>query len=138
MFVTLVILRYEPSTGKIEFVNGGHPPPIILDTDGIPELIGESTGPLVGAIEEAEWTTLTHQLQPGERLVLYTDGVTEARDGNETMLGEHGLLEMLKQTGMPQDDPATLCQRLVKQIQDREPGEASDDITVLVLGRPVS
>ena len=135
MFVTMIILRYDTRTGELELVNGGHPPPIRFSNDSIEE-VGDSTGPLVGAIDEAEWSTLSTSLHPGDRLILFTDGVTEAMDADGKQLGTQGLLQLLNQSPLAKADPSDLCRGLVEAIQQREPGEAGDDITVLVLARP--
>ncbi|MCH2132724.1 MAG: SpoIIE family protein phosphatase [Phycisphaerales bacterium] len=134
MFVTMVILRYDTTTGVLELVNGGHPPPIRVGETI--ETVGQSTGPLVGAIPEATWTTMTTALAPGDRLLLYTDGVTEAADSRKEQLGEEGLLDLLREPALRDASPGQLCKGLVEAIQERESGNASDDITVLVLARP--
>ena len=136
MFVTLVILRYETATGRMQFVNGGHPPPIRMMTDGKVDAIGGSTGPLVGAIDDAQWTTIDDSLRPGEQLLLYTDGVTEAADKDKNLLGVHGLLDLLQGADLSEQTPDAVCQNLVESVRDRERGEASDDVTILVLKRP--
>ncbi|MEE2907481.1 MAG: SpoIIE family protein phosphatase [Planctomycetota bacterium] len=135
MFVTLVILRYEPSTGSMELVNGGHPPPIRMTATGAVELVGQSTGPLVGALEGVEWSAVQTTLEPKEQLLLYTDGITEAKDAADVMLGVPGLLDLLRSDDLQKGSGDAICKGLVEAIHNREPGEASDDITVLVLGR---
>ena len=97
MFVTMIILRYETKTGKLELVNGGHPSPVRVSPDDSIEYVGESTGPLVGAIDEAEWSQMTTVLNPGDQLMLYTDGVTEAMDADKKQLGTEGLLQLLEE-----------------------------------------
>ncbi len=137
MFVTMVILRYETATGRMTMVNGGHPPPIRIMPDGQVDAIGNSTGPLVGAIEDAQWDSIDATLEPGEQLLLYTDGVTEAADQDKTLLGVHGLLELLQNGDLAAQSPDVLCRSLVESVRDREQGQASDDVTILVLKRPV-
>ena len=137
MFVTMVILRYETSTGRMKIVNGGHPPPIRIMPDGTVDAVGNSTGPLVGAIDDAGWDTIEASLEPGEELLLYTDGVTEAADQNQNLLGVHGLLELLQTMDLSNQSPDVVCQALVESVREREQGEASDDVTILVLKRPI-
>ena len=136
MFVTMVILRYEIATGRMQIVNGGHPPPIRLMPDGRVDAIGHSTGPLVGAIEDVEWDMIDAMIEPGEQLLLYTDGVTEAADEDKNLLGVHGLLELLQRKDLPGQSPEVLCRSLVESVREREQGQASDDVTILVLKRP--
>jgi sigma-B regulation protein RsbU (phosphoserine phosphatase) len=78
MFVTLLIVILDTETGKIEYCNAGHLPPFLLQADG-------KVGPLDGGHSPAlalglglEFSTASHQLEPGDVLFMYTDGVTEA------------------------------------------------------------
>ena len=105
-------------------------------TDGKVDAIGGSTGPLVGAIDDAQWTTIDDSLRPGEQLLLYTDGVTEAADKDKNLLGVHGLLDLLQGADLSEQTPDAVCQNLVESVRDRERGRASDDVTILVLKRP--
>ena len=136
MFVTMIILRYEPATGDMQIVNGGHPPPIRIGHGLNIDTVGKSTGPLVGAIEGAQWESIRSTLRPGEQLLLYTDGVTEATDAEKHMLGVHGLIDLLKTDSLHEQSPDKLCSKLVEAVRIRERNEPSDDVTVLVLKRP--
>src|SRR5262249_2702935 len=136
MFVTMFLAHYEPATGRFRYVCAGHPPPLILSARN-PEPLGPPTAPLLGvfdnshacaAIEQAE-----HVLQPGETLLLYTDGVTEARSPDGLMLGDEGLIQACR--GIASDDARGLCERLIAGLHAYEHGGQADDITVLALRR---
>ena len=94
-FATAVI-GWVRDDGKLTLVNAGHPSPLIVRRDGTIEEI-ESTGPILGVLPSPSWTTATTQLEEGDALVLYSDGVSEAVvDGAE--LGVAGLKGMLAHT----------------------------------------
>ncbi|OHB25172.1 MAG: hypothetical protein A2X84_00555 [Desulfuromonadaceae bacterium GWC2_58_13] len=93
-FFTIVYLLLEPSTGKVRYSNGGHPLPIVVRADGTLELLHEG-GTLIGMgclvpYEEAEI-----QLLPGDRLYLYSDGVTEYFSEAGELFGEQRLFDFL-------------------------------------------
>ena len=105
--------------GTLTIVNAGHPPPIILRRDGTIDEIG-STGPVLGVLPNARWQSVTHRLEEGDALVLYSDGVSEAVvDGRE--LGVCGLRKLLGRSTSPQ----SLLEHL----------ETADDVTMVVLRR---
>ncbi len=137
MFVTLVLLRYCPDHGDITYVNAGHPYPVRITAEGDLSIFGEVTAAIQGAgIDESIVPVLEGQdrLAPGETLLMFTDGVTEARDINGTMLREAGLLELLK--GYPTLNVQELCDRLVGDIVAIEGEQLSDDLTAVALSRP--
>lgn len=87
-FASVIIAQLHDS-GRLRIVNAGHPPPLIARRNGSVQEIG-STGPVAGLLPQSSWRSVTLQLERGEPLLLYTDGVIEARDGvNE--LGVDGL-----------------------------------------------
>ncbi len=103
--------------GSLTLVNAGHPPPIIIRRDGTLEEIG-STGPVLGVLPNSQWQSVKKQLDPGDALVLYSDGVSEAVvNGQE--LGVCGLRRLLAQSVSPQALLADL--------------ETADDVTMVVL-----
>jgi serine phosphatase RsbU (regulator of sigma subunit) len=91
-FATAVI-AWLRDDGFLTIANAGHCPPLILRADGTIEEIG-STGPILGVIPNAKWYSVSAQLEAGDTLMLYSDGVTEALlEGCE--LGVRGLRELL-------------------------------------------
>jgi len=133
MFVTLVLARYEPERGALTYCNAGHPRPALVRTDGSVALVGDITGTVVGAIPEAEFSAAGIELRPGERLVFYTDGVTEARAPDGRFYGESGLIGFLKRHAG--DSLEALCDGLRQELDQFQEGKRADDVTLLVLER---
>lgn len=105
--------------GELRIVNAGHVPPLIVRRNGDIEEIA-STGPILGVLKNATWHATTTHLAPGDALVLYSDGVTEAVvDGEE--LGVHGLRDVLSRA----TSPAAIVENL----------ETTDDVTIVVVER---
>jgi serine phosphatase RsbU (regulator of sigma subunit) len=117
-FATAVIAHLQ-FDGTLTIANGGHCPPLIVRADGSIEEIG-STGPLLGILPKAAWTSYTTKLAFGETLILYSDGVTESTRGEEE-LGVRGLRELVQRVG-----PSAHA------IQ-RELGDVSDDLTLVTI-----
>src|SRR5436190_10124346 len=93
-FVTLVAGVLDPTTGKIDFANAGHVPPLVVSAKGVEML--NKTDLVVGLFPTAKYENQTIQLEPGDGLVLFTDGVTEAENAREEQLGLATVAEMLK------------------------------------------
>jgi sigma-B regulation protein RsbU (phosphoserine phosphatase) len=132
-FVTLFLGRLDAATGRVEYVNAGHTPPLLLTKSGAVEL-GESDL-LLGVIARAEFTNRELQLEPGDSLVLYTDGVTEARDVDGTDLGSNVIGDAL--TKLHGANAIAIAdavnETVVHHVGDAE--NLDDDVTLLVVSR---
>ncbi|MGV8135798.1 MAG: PP2C family protein-serine/threonine phosphatase [Mangrovibacterium sp.] len=96
MFVTVFYGILNISTGEVDYVNAGHNPPYVISGSGVKAV--EMTGGMVlGVFDDMNYKSKTFRLNPGERLFLYTDGVTEANDINTNLFGEQRLEEFLAQ-----------------------------------------
>jgi GAF domain-containing protein/anti-sigma regulatory factor (Ser/Thr protein kinase) len=129
-FCTVVAgtLRLDGDRAVLRLATGGHPPPM-LRRPGSPPAPVRVTGTLIGALDEVRIGELDVRLDPGDQLVLYTDGVTDVRRSDGTILGERGLLRLL---GAPDRAPEALVRDLVARLwADRPP---DDDVALLVLG----
>ncbi|WP_236572224.1 PP2C family protein-serine/threonine phosphatase [Nocardiopsis sp. FR4] len=95
----------EPGGGgvRVRLAFGGHPPALVLRADGTCEQLFTPGGMLVGVLPSAHFATVETTLAPGDTLLLYTDGLTEARTGSgaETMYGEEGLLSFASEHAPP-------------------------------------
>jgi sigma-B regulation protein RsbU (phosphoserine phosphatase) len=133
MFVTLFIGLLDLPTGKLTYVNGGHNPPFIQRNGEPFTLLDVLPGMLLGVSEEADYTISETVLQPGDRLVAYTDGVTEARNRKTEFFTEVKALNILNQT--PHDARSqVILDTLQQSVFDfAEEVQQSDDITILVL-----
>ncbi|MGB0102117.1 MAG: SpoIIE family protein phosphatase [Nocardioides sp.] len=129
-FCTIVALRLEdtPDGWVIHGSVGGHPLPLLGRTDGAVTELG-TPGSLVGILDEATFTSFTHTLAADEFVVLFTDGVTEAKDGAE-QLGSDRLMRLV---GSVAADPAGVTDAVVQSAIDFQHGAANDDIAVMTL-----
>jgi serine phosphatase RsbU (regulator of sigma subunit) len=132
MFTTVFYGILDTRTGELQFANGGHNRPYVLAVDGQPRPLSLESGPIVGIMDGFAYDTYTGQLAPGESLILYTDGVTEARDKNDTFFGEKRLEELL--SAHCGESAEQLVASLHAAVQEFAIGEPqADDITVLAL-----
>lgn len=92
---SIVYAVLHMATGRLTYVNAGHPPPFLLRTDGGRELL-TPTGALIGLEGMLPFEEAQTILRPGDRLLLYTDGVTELQDPEDRFLGEKRLLECVE------------------------------------------
>jgi phosphoserine phosphatase RsbU/P len=133
-FATVFFAELSLETGTLVYANGGHNPPLIRRASGDVELLG-ATGIVVGILPNAKYQQASVDLQPGDVLALYTDGVTEAENPSGEPFGETRLAELLGRSG---DEPAQVAVNKAAAELDRfAPGEPSDDRT-LVMARRVA
>ena len=134
MFVTLIYGVYDPETGRLTYANGGHNPPLIVHSDNSSTLLPSTDGLALGLIPDYEFQQRTVTLAPGEALVLYTDGVTEAMNCDEEEFGVERLQDIFKQSNSHEPRAIT---RLIFDAVDTFAGDApqSDDVTCLTLCR---
>ncbi len=134
MFVTVFYGIYDVSTGHISYCNAGHNPPYILKSDGSVMEFPMSKDPMVGAIDCISYHAEEIDLEQGDTLVMFTDGVTEAMNVSFEEFGEQRLVDVLK-SAHPES-----CDSLVESIKKEvaaftEGAEQSDDITILTIKR---
>src|SRR5437867_3775473 len=131
-FVTLVAGVLDPASGSVVFANAGHVPPLVVSCDGVETL--RSTDLVVGLFPHAEYRNQTIQLQKGDALVLFTDGVTEAENAQEEQLGLSTVAEMLKALHCADATKilAAVDEHVHKYVGDTPAG---DDVTMLALTR---
>lgn len=131
LFVTVFYAVFDPATGVLTYSNGGHNPPLLRRANGQVEMLTSAAGLVLGMFP-ASYDEETVQLAPGDTLVLYTDGVTEAFNVEVQMYEEARLVERVR------DDGGATARGLVTAIFDSVIGFSgaapqSDDITVAVL-----
>src|SRR5688572_4460753 len=132
-FITLVLAEVDTKTGSLTYINGGHNPPYLLRTSGAIEALTEG-GLLLGIMPEAPYASGSLSLDPGDLLVFYSDGVTEARNMAEEEYGEERLMEFLRDAGTR--TPEELVEALIQDVRDfmRRP-KPTDDVTVVMMRR---
>ena len=132
MFVTIGCGVLDTQTGKLNYASAGHDSPVLIQQDGSVSVLEVSGGPLIGIYESAEFALSTTQLQPGESLLLYTDGITEAFNSSGEMFTDKRLIEALSVNTAQTSD--ALVESLIQKVDDFCTGaEQSDDITVVAV-----
>src|SRR5581483_3670802 len=132
-FVTLFLGRLDTKNGLVEYANAGHTPPLLMGKNQVTEL-GE-TDLLLGVVTNAEYTLRTLQLDRGDSLILFTDGVTEAEDADGSEFGSTLLAEKLKPM---HGSLAGAIARIVEESVIAHVGAADalgDDVTLVVVSR---
>ena len=134
MFVTVFYGIYDLKTGLVDFTNAGHNPPYILHADGTVEMLKSACNLVLGVMEGMPYTSGSLQLEPGDTLVMYTDGVTEAENMEHDQFGESRLeTELAGLKGATSRQIVDTINAKVKEFIDGAP--QSDDITQLVIRR---
>ena len=117
-------------TGLLTFCNAGHNPPLIFGPGGLRRL--ESGSMPVGFFDSRRFTDATEQLQPGDVLVVYSDGVTEALDIDGQEFGEERLVAIAEERHT--EDATAILERIIKAVQTSPRGAAQhDDVTAMVV-----
>jgi sigma-B regulation protein RsbU (phosphoserine phosphatase) len=133
MFVTLLVAMLDVTTGQLCYCNAGHNPPFIRSASGGIHALRDKHGPVAGAVEELAYRQSEATLGPGDMLVLYTDGVTEATNVHRELYSEDRLAALLRE-GPPGDAPETTVNRILEAVNDFEEGaEQADDVTILAV-----
>ncbi|HXR72581.1 PP2C family protein-serine/threonine phosphatase [Actinocrinis sp.] len=131
-FATVFFGMLELESGELTYVNGGHNPPVLRRRGGALEHLS-LTGPAVGLDPDGSYRPATVRLERGDSLLLFTDGVTEARDAAGRFFGERRLLAQLLP---PVTDSAALLDRIEARVQKHTGvADQSDDITLFAVRR---
>ncbi len=132
MFVTLFVVILNVNSGHLEFSNGGHNLPFLLSPNRAPEQLPRTRGMGLGAAEGVSFQTSSLVLQPGQALVMYTDGISEAHDPASELFGEERMRKFF--AGQSDLRPRPLVESLLAEVRRFEAGgPQADDITALVL-----
>ncbi len=132
MFVTVWFGILDLSTGKVTAVNAGHEKPLLKRKGGDFEFLRDKHGLMLAAMETSKYTEYEIQLNPGDQLFLYTDGLLEATDASETLYGEERALVSLNSH---KDEGLAQFLTNVRKDVDAFVGSAPqfDDLTMLIL-----
>lgn len=128
-YATLFFAEYDDHARKLRYANCGHPPALLLRADSTVQRLG-ATCTVVGLFERWDCALEERELAPGDTLVLYTDGVTEAMNAEGEEFGEERLLEAAQQ--YRNLSPPELVAAVVEQCRRFSPYEQADDITLMV------
>jgi serine phosphatase RsbU (regulator of sigma subunit) len=130
LFITMFCARYDPRSGLLEYANAGHNTPLLCSGGDVVEL--DADGVAIGILDAVDFEEGATTMAPGDRLLLYTDGVVEALDANDEQFGDarlHAL--MLADRGLT---PARFVEHVYAAVGAHAAGAAQqDDITLVAL-----
>jgi hypothetical protein len=130
-FVTGVLAELDVESGRLRYVNAGHPPPLVLRGGKVVRELAEGRRMPFG-VESVQLSIGEEFLEPGDWLALYTDGITEARDARGAWFGEARLADFLtREIGAGQPAPETV-RRLTKAVLEHQGGLLQDDASILL------
>ncbi len=131
MFVTLFYGILDTRSGLVTYANAGHNPPYVVRSDGTRAALESTRGLALCLMADFHYAEKTIQLNPGDSLILYTDGVTEASDDRGEQFESERLEACLEDTARA---PGELCRNVLRCVTEFSGGiEQSDDITLLAL-----
>ena len=131
MFVTLFIARINLKTMRMDYCNAGHNPPVIVKPDGTAHFLSVKSNLAAGFLEDFPYEAEHIDLEPGTRLLAYTDGVTEAENDRLELYGEERLMEEIKQLQDSMDEK-TVVEHIYRSVKGFTAGHPqSDDITIM-------
>jgi len=133
-FATFFWAVFDEQPRSLTWVNAGHNAPMLLRMSGAVERLGPS-GPPLGAIPRVAYRQATTTLSPGDVLVIFTDGVTEAVDVSDQEFGEGRLEQILRGDGQGTETAGALCDRIVSAVRAFEDGAPQNDDITLVVAR---
>lgn len=132
-YLTMAYVAADLASGRMRMVQAGHSPPLLLRADGSHDFIGDGGLP-IGLVDEVSYDQHDFQLQSGDRLLLYSDGFTEAVMKNGEMLGDDGLVEIFREsarTGSGPDLLEDMFWRLTQQMESA--AKLGDDVSAALL-----
>ena len=130
-YATFFYAIYDPKEGWLAYCNGGHNPPILIRKGGDVEYL-KTGGPAIGFVTDAEYHSSQVNLFSGDRLLLYTDGITEARNKKGDFYGDDRLVELAVKSKV--ESASAAHDEIMRDIALYTKGvpERSDDITLLI------
>jgi serine phosphatase RsbU (regulator of sigma subunit) len=132
-FVTLALIRLDLRRHRYTLANAGHLPPLLLRADGTASFLGhDATGVPIGIDPSFAYESVEGTLEPGDSLVLYTDGVNEALGPDAELYGMDRLRACVSGITDPDQIGSTLLEDVRRFVAGRPP---SDDLTILTISR---
>ena len=133
MFLSIFLGYLELRSGRFRYANAGHPLPYRIAIDGEVEPFGSVTGPVLGILNVGRYAEDEAHLGRGEALLLYTDGITEAKSPRGEFFGDERLRGLLERHA--EEPVAELCARVAEAIEEFQGGVRHDDATLLAVRR---
>jgi sigma-B regulation protein RsbU (phosphoserine phosphatase) len=135
MFVTAFLANYHIPTGQFHYSNGGHNPALLISVDGVCRKLNQKHGPALGIRSEISYDENIDSLEPGQILVLYTDGVTEASSPQGTLFGLERFASLV--SNYANYKPFEILKNIDRDLIEFQQGNQFDDTTVLVIKREI-
>jgi hypothetical protein len=130
-FVTAVLAEVDLGSGRLRYVNAGHPHPLLMRGGKIVKPLAGGRRPALG-LGPRKLTIAEEVLQPDDWLVMHTDGITEARDQKGEFFGDARLVDFLRREAAAGHPPPETARRLVHAVLAHQNGNLQDDATVLL------
>jgi serine phosphatase RsbU (regulator of sigma subunit) len=132
MFVTGILGRLDLGTGHLRYVNAGHPAPLVMRHGRVVKELQRGRRPLFG-LEARVSAVAEEHLEPGDAVVLFTDGIVEARDAEGAPFGLERFVEVLERSASEDIALPEMLRRVRRRILEHQDGVLQDDATVLVV-----
>ncbi|HEX2075108.1 MAG TPA: PP2C family protein-serine/threonine phosphatase [Geodermatophilus sp.] len=131
LFATGVLAELDLASGRLRYVNAGHPPPLVLRHGKVVKSLPDGRRPPFG-LGQTQLTVAEERLEPDDWVVLYTDGITEARNRDGTRFGVDGLTDILERSAADRQPAPETLRRVTHAVMDHQSGVLQDDATLLV------
>lgn len=134
-FATAVLARLDTATGVLHFLLAGHPAPLLVRHGKVVKELAVPPRPPLGVTlpDGPGPTVAVEHLEPGDRLLLYSDGITEARDVNGEFFGEQRLVELTEHASAAELSAPETLRRLGAAVLQHQNGHLQDDATLLLV-----
>ncbi|MBT7952798.1 MAG: SpoIIE family protein phosphatase [Gammaproteobacteria bacterium] len=133
IFITMVIACYEPTTGRLVYSNAGHHPPYRITKQGEVQKFEDASGTIVGMLDDLSFEDSETIVEAGEYIIMYTDGISEARSPDGGFYGEEYFEALLAANAG--SSACEICDLTINELNGFQAGKLSDDITLLVFRR---
>jgi phosphoserine phosphatase RsbU/P len=134
MFVTTLYTLFDPKTGQLDYVNAGHPPPLTISANGTAKFLDGTDGIALGVVDGVPFKQAHIQLEAGETLLLFSDGVTEAMNAQSQEFGTERLQALFSSALKAGTSAKEIVEKVISAVDSfAANAEQSDDITCVAL-----